>query len=60
MSKYKKNLQVVENTTYSYNTPVATIDFENSIIEPKRFYSVTRSKHINYVVRELNFKIKKD
>jgi len=47
--KYVENLQTVGNTIYSYGTPVAK--YKNGKVVTDRFYSVTTSKHINYIAR---------
>jgi len=59
LEKYTKNLKIELDSIYSYNTLVAKIDFENKVIIPSSYYSATTSKHINYVAKELNFKIQK-
>ena len=50
MLRYRQNLNVEGNKVYSYNTHVATID-RNKLIK-HGWWSVTTSKHINYVARE--------
>ena len=67
LNKYNKNLKVVNNYIYSYNTKVGYINHskkEVSKIQFKILYkgdiittSPTTSKHINYVVNELNYKL---
>lgn len=59
LEKYTKNLKIELDSIYSYNTLVAKIDFEKKVIIPNSYYSTTTSKHINYVAKELNFKIQK-
>ena len=56
LTRYKKNLKVVDDKIYSYNTHVATIDYRKQEIKKLGYWSSTTSKHINYVARELNFK----
>lgn len=50
LSKYKQNLRVDGNAVYSYDTHVATINDGYLIIHD--YYSMTTSKHINYVAKE--------
>jgi len=57
MTKYKANLKVSGNNVLSYNTHVATIDHETEIVNRLGYWSVTTSKHINYVASELNYKV---
>lgn len=51
MEKYKQNLRIDGNKIFSYNTHVATID--GHMLIRHGWYSVTTSKHVNYVAREL-------
>jgi len=55
--KYKKNLKVDDNNIFSYNTKVATIDHINRTINILGYWSMTSSKHINYVGREYSYKV---
>ena len=57
--KYKENLRATDDAVYSYNTRVAEIDHKNKIITPLDWYSVTTSKHINYVGSEYGYKVQK-
>jgi len=57
LPKYKKNLKVVGNSVYSYNTRVALIG--SKCITQLGWWSVTTQKHINYVARELGLPIAK-
>jgi hypothetical protein len=50
LSRYKENLRIEGNKVYSYSTHVATIDGRNLIVHG--WWSVTTSKHINYVAAE--------
>ena len=50
MHKYKQNLRVEGDRVYSYNTHVATISGGKLLIHG--YWSVTTSKHVNYVARE--------
>ena len=59
MNKYKENLLVSDNNIYSYLTDVATINHNKKEIIVKKWWSVTTSKHINYVGREYNYKVTK-
>ena len=44
---------------YSYETRVAEIDHKNRTITPLDWYSVTTSKHINYVGSEYGYEVQK-
>ena len=57
--RYKTNLRVHNNKIYSYNTDVAIIDHKNKTVTPNDWYSVTTSKHINYVANFYGYIIKK-
>jgi len=57
--RYKQNLKVEGNNVYSYSTHVATINHENKTVEILGYWSMTTSKHINYVARECGYKIAK-
>jgi hypothetical protein len=53
--RYKQNLMIINDKVYSYETHVATIEYPNLIVPA--WYSVTTSKHINYVATELNLDV---
>jgi hypothetical protein len=55
MDKYKRNLKIIGNEIYSYNTLVAKI--ENGKVYINGYYSITTSKHINYVARIKGYEI---
>ena len=55
LDRYKQNLRIIDNNVYSYNTNVATIVNDKLIV--LGWWSVTTSKHINYVARELDLDI---
>ncbi len=55
LDRYKQNLHIKNNNVYSYNTNVATIINDKLLV--LGWWSVTTSKHINYVARELNLDI---
>ena len=59
MGRYKENLLVSDEAVFSYLTRVAEIDNEKRAIKPLDWWSVTTSKHINYVAREYNYKVTK-
>ena len=59
MNKYKENLLISDDNIFSYLTNVAKIDHLNRLIITDKFYSVTTSKHINYVANEYNYKVKR-
>ena len=60
--KYKQNLKMVGNDIYSYDTVVAQIKdnklhLVNWYVPGVGSHSRTTSKHINYVVQQLNLEI---
>ena len=57
--KYKQNLKATDDSVYSYKTRVAEIDHKNRTITPLGWWSVTTSKHINYVGSEYGYKVQK-
>ena len=57
MNKYKENLLVSDEAIFSYLTKVAIIDHINRIVTPLGWWSVTTSKHINFVANEYNYKV---
>jgi len=57
--KYKQNLRATDNYVYSYNTKVAEIDHARRTITPLDWWSVTTSKHINYVGSEYGYQVQK-
>ena len=59
LDKYRENLLVSDDAVFSYLTRVAEIDHEKREINPLGWWSVTTSKHINYVAREYNYKVTK-
>ena len=59
LGRYKENLLVSDDAVFSYLTRVAEIDHEKREIKPLGWWSVTTSKHINYVAREYNYKVTK-
>ena len=59
LDKYRENLLVSDDTVFSYLTRVAEIDHEKREINPLGWWSVTTSKHINYVAREYDYKVTK-
>ena len=54
--KYFQNLRTDNKNIYSYNTNVATINHNKKEVIIKNWYSVTTSKHINYIANLLNYK----
>ena len=58
LDRYKQNLRIEGDNVYSYKTHVATID--NKYLRVKKWYSMTTTKHVNYVARELNLTICQD
>ena len=57
--RYKTNLRATDEHVYSYDTKVAKIDNENETVTPLGWWSVTTSKHINYVAAQLGYKVVK-
>ena len=60
--KYKQNLKMIGNDIYSYDTVVAQIKdnklhLVNWYVPGVGSHSLTTSKHINYVVQQLNLEI---
>ena len=58
--KYKQNLRADYHNVYSYDTKVAEIDHVKREITPFQWYSVTTSKHINYIGSEYGYKVNKE
>jgi len=60
-NRYKENLRISGNDVYSYNTHVAEIDGDKLYKVKWRVNgmssSVTTTKHINYVAKELGLTI---
>jgi hypothetical protein len=54
LNRYQKNLCIVEDRVYSYETHVATI--EGDTLRILGWWSQTTSKHVNYVAAELKLK----
>lgn len=59
-TKYFENLRTDSDFIYSYNTKVAKIDNINQLVIVYDWYSVTTTKHINYIARLLNYDTKKN
>ena len=57
MNKYKENLLVSNQYIFSYLVNVAKINHINKTITTNKFYSVTTSKHINYIANEYNYQL---
>jgi len=57
MEKYKRNLRIEGNKVISYTTHVATINYEDKTLERLGWWSMTTSKHINYVASELGLTV---
>lgn len=56
LKRFNQNLKIEYNKVYSYNTHVATIDFDKNELTEHKKYSITTSKHVNYVCREMQLK----
>ena len=48
---------VSDDTIFSYLTPVAKIDHVEKKVIVEYWYSMTTSKHINYVAKEFNYEV---
>ena len=59
MQKYRENLRVIGNKIYSYGTLVGLISNLGRKVYIWQWYSVTTSKHTNYVARELGYEVAK-
>ena len=64
LDRYKQNLRVIGNDVYSYDTHVAEIE-GNKLYKLKwrvngMSSSVTTTKHINYVAKELGLTIQNE
>ena len=59
LEKYKQNLKVDYHNIWSYDTKVAEIDHNKRTITPLGWWSVTTSKHINYVGSEYGYEVQK-
>jgi len=57
LTRYKQNLHIEGNKVISYTTHVATIDHATNTLYRHGHWSVTTSKHINYVAREYGLTI---
>ena len=53
--RYFQNLRTDNKYIYSYDTNVATIDHNKGQVIIENWYSVTTSKHINYIANLLNY-----
>ena len=59
LDRYKENLLVSDNHVFSYLTKVANINHAEREVKPLGYWSVTTSKHINYVANEYGYKVVK-
>lgn len=60
--RFRENLRMIEEAdgsgyVYSYDTKVAEIDHLARTVIPLGYWSVTTSKHINYVAREYGYEV---
>ncbi len=58
-TKYKQNLKADYHNVYSYDTKVAKINHVKREITPLGWWSMTTSKHINYVGSEYGYEVQK-
>ena len=58
--RYKENLHIEGDKVVSYVTHVATIDRDAGVLHVHGYWSVTTSKHVNHVARELGLALVKD
>ena len=59
MPRYNQNLSITDTNVLSYGTKVGTFDHEKKVIVVTKWYSVTTSKHINYVASEMGYSVEK-
>ena len=57
--RYRKNLFTRGDSIFSYNTEVAKLDREKGKITTLGWWSMTTSKHINYIARIWGFDVEK-
>jgi len=57
--KYKQNLKASSTHVLSYDTEVAEIDHATQTIKPLGWWSMTTTKHINYVGSEYGYSVTK-
>jgi hypothetical protein len=57
--KYKQNLKASSTHVLSYDTEVAEIDHATQTIKPLGWWSMTTTKHINYVGSEYGYEVQK-
>jgi len=57
--KYKQNLKTSSTHVLSYDTEVAEIDHATQTIKPLGWWSMTTTKHINYVGSEYGYEVQK-
>ena len=57
MNKYKENLLVSDDAIFSYLTKVGILDHFNQQIHVDKWWSVTTSKHINYVAKKYDYEV---
>ena len=57
MNRYKENLLVSDDFIFSYLTNVAKINHKLRHITTDKYYSVTTSKHINYIANQYNYTV---
>jgi hypothetical protein len=55
LNRYKQNLTIIGSKVISYTTHVATI--KGNELHQLGYWSKTTQKHINYVAKELNYKL---
>jgi hypothetical protein len=56
--RYPENLQTVGDRVFSYGTHVATFKRGKGLVT-KGYWSVTTSKHINYIARQWGLTVRK-
>ena len=56
LTRYKENLKVIGEKVFSYDTHVATIN--GDYLEKLGWWSMTTSKHTNYVASELGLTVR--
>ena len=57
--RYKQNLREDGRNIYSYNTNVGTINHDSKTVTVPQYWSVTTSKHINYIAGLYGYEVNK-
>ena len=57
LGRYRKNLRVSKDSIFSYGTLVGLINHDLGQVIRLGYWSMTTSKHINYVARFLDYDV---